>query len=91
MKKKKRIQRSDKGKILYTVKYRPIGKWIWRKIHDVKGDAFIPGMPVIQLIREDESMVEINVLAIEIAYPRERWLSICEGNKIKPKDIEDSE
>jgi len=64
--------------ILYTVKYRKSGAFLWRTIRRVKGDAFIPNTFIMQIIREDESLTEINIADHEVKYSKERFYSIKE-------------
>ena len=64
--------------ITYTVKYRKSGTLFWRTITRVKGDCFVPSTSIMQFIREDESLTEINLSDHEVAYSKERYLSIVD-------------
>lgn len=64
--------------MLYTVKYRTPGAFMWRTIRHVKGDALVPNTQILQIIRNDESLTEINMADHEIQFSKERFYSIQE-------------
>ena len=64
--------------ILYSCKYRKSGSLLWHKIKKIKGDAFIPGTLISQIIQEDETNTEINLMDHEVVWSKERFLSIKE-------------
>ena len=74
--------------ILYSCKYRKSGGFIWRTIKRVKGDAFIPGTLIMQIIQEDETNTEINLVDHEVVWSKERFLSITDrANKDAGQNI----
>jgi len=45
----------------YTVKYKLLGQWFWRKVKGVKGDGFLSETNARFLILSDETRIEIPV------------------------------
>ena len=63
--------------MIYTVKYRKVGSFFWKKLKNVKGDGVVEvGGNARWFILADESRVELPLTEMEFYFPPERFLLI---------------
>lgn len=58
----------------YTVTYRKIGAWWWKKIKNVKGDGVFEGHR--WFVTGDEQRMEVPLMGVEFRYTNGRFLAI---------------